>query len=197
MYKATLKQRKANRKATVKWRAKNIERVRAYKKRYNAENKEKNADGHRQWIAKNKEHRIEYMRMWQKEHRLIRNEYNRNRLAKLRKENPQYRIEQSFANAIRKALHGKKSGRKWETLVDYTLHDLVQHLESLFDENMSWNNYGSYWHIDHIKPKSLFKYQCAEDPEFKECWSLNNLQPLEASENLRKHNKYEGGDADE
>lgn len=55
---------------------------------------------------------------------------------------------------------------------------------------MNWDNYGSYWHIDHIKPISLFKYETAEDPEFKKCWALDNLQPLEKIANLKKGNKF-------
>ena len=55
---------------------------------------------------------------------------------------------------------------------------------------MTWENQGSYWHIDHIKPKSLFEYDSIDHPEFKKCWSLDNLQPLEAKENMRKNNKY-------
>ncbi len=42
------------------------------------------------------------------------------------------------------------------------------------------------WHIDHITPKSHFNYKTPED---KECWALENLQPLEAIENMRKYNK--------
>ena len=55
---------------------------------------------------------------------------------------------------------------------------------------MSWDNYGSYWHVDHIKPKSLFHYNNSENPEFKKCWALENLQPLEKFENIRKRDKY-------
>ena len=55
---------------------------------------------------------------------------------------------------------------------------------------MNWENYGSYWHIDHIKPKSLFIFESLEDEEFKQCWSLNNLRPLEAKENIRKGNRF-------
>jgi hypothetical protein len=56
---------------------------------------------------------------------------------------------------------------------------------------MTMENYGSYWHIDHIKPRSLFTYTSIEDEQFKKCWALSNLQPLEALENIRKGNKYE------
>jgi hypothetical protein len=52
---------------------------------------------------------------------------------------------------------------------------------------MSWENYGK-WHIDHIKPLSLFDL---EDPEqLKQACHYTNLQPLWAEENIRKGNRY-------
>lgn len=44
---------------------------------------------------------------------------------------------------------------------------------------MTWENYGKNgWHIDHIIPKSFFKFDSQEHPAFKACWALSNLQPL-------------------
>ena len=71
-------------------------------------------------------------------------------------------------------------------LVGYTLDDLVKHLESKFDDKMSWNNYGSYWHVDHKVPIAAFDYTSYEDEAFKRCWSLENLQPLKNLDNLLK-----------
>jgi hypothetical protein len=59
-------------------------------------------------------------------------------------------------------------------------------LESKFDDKMSWDNYGSYWHIDHIIPQSKLLYNSMEDENFKKCWDLQNLQPLEATANMKK-----------
>jgi hypothetical protein len=95
-----------------------------------------------------------------------------------------------MGRAIWFALKGKKNGRKWEILVDYSLKDLMKYLEKQFNNKMNWDNYGSYWEVDHIKPKSLFHYQIPEDPEFKKCWALENLQPLEISLNRKKHNNF-------
>ena len=106
------------------------------------------------------------------------------------RQDPKRLLNSIISNQIRDALKGKKAGRHWESLVDYTLQDLMAHLESLFEPWMNWENYGK-WHIDHKRPKSWFKYKDAEDPEFKKCWSLNNLQPLEAKKNFKKNNLYE------
>ena len=56
---------------------------------------------------------------------------------------------------------------------------------------MTWDNYGK-WHIDHIYPISLFdkeKIKNYNSQEFKDCWTLKNLQPLWAFENISKGNR--------
>ena len=103
----------------------------------------------------------------------------------------QYRLNSIMGASIYSALREKKDKRQWETLLPYTLDELIKHLENLFDEKMSWDNYGSYWVVDHKKPKSWFHYVAPEETEFQQCWALSNLQPLEKQENMNKSNKYE------
>lgn len=105
------------------------------------------------------------------------------------KADPMFKLNKNISNLILHSLKGSKNGLHWETIVGYTCKDLKQHLEKQFDNKMNWDNYGSYWHLDHIIPKSFFKFTTTEETEFKMCWSLNNLQPLEAIENMKKHNK--------
>lgn len=71
-------------------------------------------------------------------------------------------------------------------LLGYTSLDLKNHMEKLFKDDMSWDNYGE-WHIDHIKPIS--KFDISDDTSVVN--ALENLQPLWAFENLSKGNKYE------
>lgn len=64
----------------------------------------------------------------------------------------------------------------------------IKHIESNFSDGMNWSNYGrTGWHIDHIKPIS--KFNLDDLKECRECWSLDNLQPLWWHENLTKSNK--------
>lgn len=63
-------------------------------------------------------------------------------------------------------------------------------LEAKFKPGMSWGNHGE-WHIDHKRPIASYDFSSADDPAFKECWSLENLQPLWAKENLSKGARYE------
>ena len=83
------------------------------------------------------------------------------------------------------ALRSKKAGRSWEHHVGYTLDDLITHLAALFAPGMSWDNIGE-WHVDHRRPRAAFVYSSPDDAAFKECWSLSNLQPLWAADNMSK-----------
>lgn len=70
-------------------------------------------------------------------------------------------------------------------MLGYSANELKSHLELLFKEGMTWENYGE-WHIDHIKPVSLFE----DFEDIKLVNALDNLQPLWANENLSKSNHY-------
>lgn len=113
---------------------------------------------------------------------------------KLRKQTDDFfRLRSNFstrmANTLRKYTDGiiQKSNSCFE-LVGYNLKDLINHLESKFQPGMNWGNYG-IWHIDHIIPISSFNITSLECSDFKECWSLDNLQPLWGEDNLKKSNK--------
>lgn len=106
------------------------------------------------------------------------------------------KLRHSVSNSISKYLktfaRGKCKEGSFINFVDWTMDELVSHLESQFKDGMSWDNYGFRgWHIDHIKPHSMFPYSSMDDPLFKECWSLTNLQPLWWLDNVKKSNKHE------
>ena len=104
-----------------------------------------------------------------------------------RKQKIEYRINDAVSSSIYDALKKNKRGRSWEKLVGYTLSDLMKHLEKLFQPDMSWDNYGE-WQIDHCIPRSSFSFDSPDDFEFKQCWALENLQPLWAIDNIKKFN---------
>lgn len=80
-----------------------------------------------------------------------------------------------------------------ESKLPWTITELIIHLESKFKPGMTWDNYGKNgWHVDHIIPDSWFNYNSTNDEGFKNSWALSNLQPLWASENLSKSNKWVG-----
>ena len=161
----------------------------SYRKEYYLKHRKKEISAALKWKGRNRELFNELHRKWVKaNHGKVRkwiNEWKRRRW----QNDPMYRLHSNISVRIRMSLSGKR-GRSWEELVGYSLEDLRKHLESKFTDRMSWDNYGKYWQIDHIRPVSSFKFVSYEDADFKECWRLDNLQPLEASINRRKSNKF-------
>lgn len=152
-------------------------------------NKEERNAKQREWYNKNKVDRNKKIKEWQEKNRDRYLELRRNLERKYRSKDPRYAISQRISAGMRRFLRDGKKGKSWVELVDFTPEQLVEHIERLFKPGMTWEN-RDQWHIDHIKPVSAFTFQSADDPQVKECWSLNNLQPLWATDNIRKSNHY-------
>lgn len=94
--------------------------------------------------------------------------------------------------------NSKKYNLSIVNFLPYSILQLKQHLEKLFEPWMTWDNRGIYnpktwddndtstwtWQIDHIIPHSTFYYTSMKDDNFKKCWALNNLRPLNAKQNV-------------
>lgn len=178
----------------------------ANRERYKENRDEANRKA-RIWRDENRDHvrqrsRNHYLKIkndptWKAQHRVFVNQWKVNNQDKVREINRKHdakkmetvrghlshAISRNINNSIRR---GSKGGRKWEILVGYTTDQLKRHLEGKFAPEMSWENYGSYWHIDHKIPESAFNFETPEDLDFKKCWSLKNLQPMESRKNMVK-----------
>jgi hypothetical protein len=110
--------------------------------------------------------------------------YRKNRLAT----DPLFRLSYTIGTLIRNAFKRKFTTKSKRTLeiLGCTYEEFYKHLESKFDDKMNWQNQGSYWVIDHIKPISL----AMTEQEVYELNHYTNLQPLSAVENSSKGNKY-------
>lgn len=128
----------------------------------------------------NKDHKIErqiYLKEWQTNN----SKYQKYQREYKRKSTPQDRIIFNLRNRVYKLLLKESSSQKTLDLIGCSREDFMLHLEKQFTENMSWDNYGTYWEVDHIKP--LSKGGTIH-------WT--NSQPLTISENRKKYNKYNG-----
>lgn len=146
-----------------------------YSKLYRAKNKERLNAKHKEWRDNNREHTANYLKQ-------------------RRDSDPTYRLRVYVPVAVRRGLQGCKSNPTFDAL-PYTPKQLREHLESQFEDWMTWDNWGQAsherrtWNIDHIHPQSLLPYDSFDDPNFHMCWALENLQPLETFENIYKSNK--------
>lgn len=138
--------------------------------RYYEENKDKVNNRKRAYHAENLDKfrpmRREYLRVWRSK--------------------SSYKAIAFIRGSLRRLREHKKYTRS-EKIIGYRRSELVSRIESQFDKGMSWDNYGE-WHIDHIKPISLFLSEGIDDP--KVINALSNLQPLWALDNLSKGKNY-------
>lgn len=176
----------------------NLRRIHGYQKQHYIENKEKLNAKHRDYYREHKEEFIARQKKYRKENQEVVRERRRNYVNNKRKEDQAYRIRGNVSSAIYKALkrnNSSRHGKSYFNKLSYTAEDLRQHLESLFETWMNWDNYGPHtpekrtWQIDHITPQSALPYTSPEDDNFHKCWTLENLRPLESMENIKKSNK--------
>jgi len=172
-----------------KYNEKNKEEIKIKKKKYRKKNREKLKKYQDEYVEKNREKLKKYEKEYVKKNR---EKINKNKRKRYKKEYI-FRLNCCLSSGVRQSLkfnNLNKNGRHWEDLVGYKVYELREHLEDLFKDGMSWGNHGrNGWHIDHIVPKSFFKYTSTDDVEFKYCWSLYNLQPLWEKDNISKGNK--------
>jgi hypothetical protein len=114
------------------------------------------------------------------------------RIAKRWKRDTKFRLLRTLRGRVAAALRAQKAGkwRKTAHLIGCSIEELKRHLETQFKQGMTWDNHGKHWHIDHIKPCTAFDLTKPE--EQLACFHWSNLQPLTASENLRKSDKWSG-----
>jgi hypothetical protein len=158
---------KARQKA---WRDANRDKVRATNQAYRA-------SGYRS---------TEAVAAWRVQHIEQSRKREREYQAKRRKD-PAYRLLTRIRARIRSMVSGR-AGRSTEQLLGYTMEEFRAHIERQFTDGMCWERIGEI-HIDHIIPVSRFKIASIDDPEFRACWALSNLQPLWAKDNLSKNAK--------
>ena len=118
----------------------------------------RNKKNTKSWLSKegNIQKRRDYQKNYQKEHR-SKNEY--------------YKIYCECIWSIRNKIKSKNN------------NDLKTHLQSLFTNEMNWDNYGTYWEIDHIISATKL---AKKGYTLEEINKLTNLRPIEVILNRKK-----------
>lgn len=173
-----------NRNNVKRYNKKHPNKTKNIRHRSYLKNREKANTRSKIWAAKNPEKRKLIRVKSALKHREKKLKYARDRMKTLRQD-PNFRLSKNMSKAVWAWLKGSKAFRHWEEFVNFTIDELKVHLESQFKDGMTWENYGSYWHIDHIKPLVA----CTS---FQEAWALLNLQPLTQLENSSKGSLYKG-----
>jgi len=188
--------------ATSKWQKNNPEKAKAkrerfyakhdnYEKEYYEANKKTIKGRAREWYNSNRERALNSSKAWAEANpeQVLESKKKYNRKYR---STPKGNISSTISKRMNESLQkGTKSGRHWEELVGFTVDQLKSHIEKLFKPGMAWENYGTIWEIDHKVPIAVFNFEKPDDIDFRLCWSLKNLQPLEKSENRSKGAKID------
>lgn len=176
------KNQEKRKESLKKCKSANADKIREYKRKRKPTEKEK--EGKKRWTEENAEKLKEYQKHYKKK--------NQKRLSELeqkrKQSDPVYRIICNIRSRVSDLCKSMSEERNVSTTKSIGLNrdDFRKYIESKFQEGMTWQNYGD-WHIDHIKPLST----ATTEEEVMELNHYTNLQPLWATDNLKKSNKYE------
>jgi len=100
-----------------------------------------------------------------------------------------FRIKHVTSARISEALKLYNTLKKDRTIeyLGCNMEEYTQYLEFYFSPEMTWDNYGEYWEIDHIKPIASFDLNIEEN--LYTCFHYLNTQPLEKTQNREKSDK--------
>jgi hypothetical protein len=153
------------------------------------------------WYQNTKHQRINYYKTYREQNKEYFNQYSnihyhtKKELYREWEKNKyatdfEFRIKHLTAGRIHAALSTYQSLKKDRTIeyLGCTISEYCDYLESKFDSNMTWENQGVYWHIDHIRP--IASFDLTDEEQLYQCFHYTNTQPMEKTENRLKSDKY-------
>jgi len=141
-------------------------RLQSYKdnsKKWRQQNKEDLRAKHKEWMKSDKGKEL---------HRKYR-KYPFNKI--------KHNLRRRMSDFLKKARAEKVSVSR---LIGCSSLEFKQHIEKQFRRGMTWDNYGTHWHVDHILPCASFDH--TNKKQIAQCWHYTNLRPLRAMENMLK-----------
>jgi hypothetical protein len=158
------------------WKARNREKNNAYNKEYKKENKEAISEYNKKY---NIDNRAEIQKRSTATH------------ARLKKENPSFKMACTLRNRILVALKRTNAVKvdKTKILLGCSMEFFREWFKYCFTKEMTFENHGSIWHIDHTVPCS--KFDLEKEEEQRKCFHWTNMKPMLARENMSKNNKID------
>jgi hypothetical protein len=158
----------------------NKNKIDEYKKKYYEENKNKVLNHNKKYRLNNSDKIKKHKKNYRKNNKEKIKKHFYSRL----KKDINFKLIMTLRSRINQALKNNYKKSSTVNLLGCSIPELKQHLELQFTPEMTWQNYGYYWVIDHILPCAEFDLRNSEEQEI--CFAWWNLQPLEKIENLKK-----------
>jgi hypothetical protein len=152
-----------------------------YQKEYRNINKEK-VDSYK------KEYNKTYSPLYYSLNKEKKLKYNANYQSDRLKNDVNYKLTKLLRTRFHHALINGKKMKSILHLLGCAVVEYRQHLEQQFKPEMTWENHGTIWEIDHIKPCASFDLTNIEQQ--KQCFHYSNLQPLFKTSEIAKNFGY-------
>lgn len=139
-----------------KWTNKNDNQRKEYCRQYRLKNKNKIREQAKQWHVNNKD--------------CVKAYYAKKRA------DPIFRLAHNLRSRLYDHLKGNIKHKSTMSLVGCEIEDLKKHLEAQFEPNMTWDNYGKEWVVDHIVP--LCSIESNDLSALEKVCHFSNLRPM-------------------
>lgn len=142
----------------------------------------------------NRTKRLAYLKGWQKANPDRMRNYAKEKYHKDKSEGGEkfltLKIVKNLRSRVWEAIKRRGASKCDNTfdLLGCDIDKFKAHLESHFEEGMSFSNYG-VWHCDHNQP--CVSFDMTNPLHVRACFHYKNLRPLWASDNCRKNAKYD------
>lgn len=158
----------------------------ANSKKYKEKNKEKISEYNKKYKYAHREEICEYNKKYNIKNRKEIQTRHTAYLREKRQTDPQYKISSLLRTRINKVINGQNKENTLKML-GCSYKFLMNWLSFQFEDDMTFDNHGLVWHIDHIIPCNCF--DLTDNDERLKCFNWSNLQPLYAQKNLSKKDK--------
>ncbi len=151
--------------------------------RSNEENRKRKNQKDIQYYYDNKEKFAQKRKEYDQKHPNRQKEYNKvnlknNNLAQQRRygKDISYKLRKLTTSRIHSLITGFTKSKKTMEILGCTAEGFKQYIESLFSPEMTWENHGDIWEIDHILPCASFDF--TQEGDLEKCFHYSNHQPL-------------------
>ena len=141
-------------------------------------NKDKKLEYQKEYAQINKEKVAEYKSEYAQNNKEKIREYKNNYQNRRRKEDPIFMLKYSINRTIRRSLKckGLSKNKKSMDILGCSIEFFKSYIEERFVDDMSWDNYGTSWDIDHKIPLST----AVTEEQVLDLNHYTNLQPLDS-----------------
>jgi Prasinovirus endonuclease VII len=177
-----------NRKKALAYRRryykKNAAKIKAKERIRQRKNKRKISKQRRRFRDKNKERVAKQRRKHYKKYKkqIIKKQVMRDR--KRLKTDIQFKISKDLRRRLNLAIKGNFKAGSAVLDLGCTIVFLKKYIEKKFYGNMTWENWGTVWELDH--KKALWKFDLTNRKQFLKAVNYKNLQPLTISDHRKK-----------